>query len=144
MRAAEDRGERLHGDTHDVVERLLRLQRHAAGLGVEPETGGRVVGVESLAHQPGVEASRRAELGDLLEEIIMRREKEGETRSECSERNAGVNSPANVFQRIGKRERDFLYCGRTGLPHVIAGDRDRIEVHLFFRDETEDVGNQSQ
>ena len=37
LRAAADRGERLQRDAHDVVERLLRRQRDAAGLGVEAQ-----------------------------------------------------------------------------------------------------------
>ena len=37
LRAAADGGERLHRDAHDVVLGLLRRQRRAAGLGVEPQ-----------------------------------------------------------------------------------------------------------
>ena len=37
LRAAADRGEALQGDAHDVVLRLLRRQRDAAGLGVEAQ-----------------------------------------------------------------------------------------------------------
>ena len=37
LRAAADGGEALQRDAHDVVERLLRGQRDAAGLGVEAQ-----------------------------------------------------------------------------------------------------------
>ena len=37
LAAAQDGGERLHGDAHDVVLRLLGGQRAARGLGVEAQ-----------------------------------------------------------------------------------------------------------
>src|SRR5207302_10870390 len=70
LRAPADRRERLHGHARDVVLRLLRRQGRAAGLGVEAERLRLwVLGAEALAHDPGPEPSRGAELGDLLEEV---------------------------------------------------------------------------
>ena len=49
--AAAHGGEPLQRDAHDVVLRLLRGQRHAAGLGVEAQPPGPLVlGAEALAH----------------------------------------------------------------------------------------------
>ena len=49
--AAEHRGQRLNGDANDVVQRLLRLKRHPAGLRVKAQPAGGVVRVELLLHE---------------------------------------------------------------------------------------------
>ena len=93
LRAAEHRGQRLHRDPHDVVERLLRLQRDAAGLGVKPQPRRRVARTEPLAHEPGPEPARRAELGHLLEQVVVAGEEEREPRPEAVDREAGLDAP---------------------------------------------------
>src|SRR5438876_4030084 len=83
LRAAGDRGERLDRDAHDVVLRLLRRQRRAAGLRVEAQRERlRVRRAEPLAHHPRPQAPRRAELRNLLEEVVVRVEEEGEALAE--------------------------------------------------------------
>ena len=72
LRAAEDRRERLDRDAGQVVERLLRRQRHAGGLGVEAHPGrALVLGPVALGHQLRPDPARRPELGDLLEEVAV-------------------------------------------------------------------------
>ena len=67
---AQDRGQRLDRDAGQVVERLLRGQRDAGGLGVEAHPGrALVLGAVALGHEPVPDPARRAELGDLLEEV---------------------------------------------------------------------------
>ena len=53
LAAPEHRGERLHGDAHDVVFRLLRGQHAPGRLRVEAqrERAG-IAGAEAFAHQP--------------------------------------------------------------------------------------------
>ena len=88
LRAAEHRRQRLHRDAHDVVQRLLRLERDAARLRVKAQPAARVVRAEALAHEARVHAPRRAELRDLLEQVVVRREEEREPRRESRRRRA--------------------------------------------------------
>jgi hypothetical protein len=94
LRAAEHRGQRLHRHAHHVVERLLRLQRHAAGLRVEAQPRARVRRAEALAHEARVQPARRAELRDLLEQVVVRREEERQARRERVHR-----EPASTARR---------------------------------------------
>src|SRR4051794_20720287 len=77
--AAADGGERLNGNTHDVVVRLLRRQRRAPGLRMEAE--GPRLGIrraETLTHDACPQPARGPELRHLLEEVVVRVEEEGE------------------------------------------------------------------
>jgi hypothetical protein len=77
LRPAEHRGERLIGDAHDVVERLLRRQRDAGRLAVEAHhPRARLFGLIALAHVPRPDAPGRPQLRDLLEEVVVNVPKE--------------------------------------------------------------------
>ena len=83
LRAAQHRGERLERGADDVVQRLGLGQGGRRGLAVEaqPHRLG-LRRAEALLHDPGVDAPGRAELGDLLEEVGLGHEVEGEPRRE--------------------------------------------------------------
>src|SRR5205807_9675368 len=95
---AEHRGERLQRYAHDVVVRLLRRERDARGLRVRAHEQGplilRVVAAFDLArpNPPG-----RAELRDLLEEIVVNVEEERKMRDEIVDAQAGINAPFPVL-----------------------------------------------
>ena len=79
LRAAEHRGQRLQRHAHDVVVGLLRGQRAAGRLRVEAQLlRARVGRAEPLAHDARPQPPRRAELRDLLEEIVVGVEEERE------------------------------------------------------------------
>ena len=89
LRPAENGGERLERDADDVVLDLLRRQRAAGRLRVEAEQHRALAPrAEPLLHDPGPEAPRRAELRDLLEEVVVHAEEEGEARREIVDRQA--------------------------------------------------------
>jgi hypothetical protein len=71
--SAQYRRQRLHGGPHHVVKRLTRLQCDTAGLSVEPEPAGHIIGVEPLAHEAGPETSGSPKLGGLLEQVAVGR-----------------------------------------------------------------------
>src|SRR6185503_11488952 len=96
LRSTEDGSERLHGHAHDVVERLLRLQRDATGLGVESHLGARIVRLEAITHEPRIEAASGAELGDLLEQIVVRSEEEREARREVIDLQTGRSGAGHI------------------------------------------------
>ena len=109
LRAAEDRRHRLQRGAHDVVLRLLRRERRAAGLGVEPQHRARGSfapnrSVMIRAHMP----PGGPELRDLLEEVHVAREEEREPRREVVDRQPGVDRRLHVGDGVGQRERDLL------------------------------------
>ena len=136
---------RLQRNADDVVGGLLRRQRAAGGLGVEAQlVRARIGGAVTVAHQPGPEPPRGAELGDLLEEVVVGVEEEREARAERVDVEARRQARLDVGAGVGQRERHFLDRGRAGLTDVVAADRDRVPLrHLAFA-ERDDVGDDPQ
>ena len=129
LRAAAHRRERLDRDSHDVVLRLLRGERRAACLRVEAKRdGARVRRAEAIAHDLRPEAARRAELRDLLEEVVVRVEEEREALAEGIRREAGGDGCFAVGDAVRERERELLRGARSRLADVVPGDRDRVPL----------------
>ena len=95
----------------------MRAQGHAL-LGLRPE----------ILHQPRPEQARGAQLRDLHEEIHADGEEEGKTRREGVDVEAGRDAGAHIFNAVGERVAQFEIGRGAGLLHVIAGDRDRVEL----------------
>ena len=127
LRAAADRREALQRDAHDVVGRLLRGQRDAAGLRVEADhLRLRVLGAEAVAHVLRPQLARGAELRDLLEDVVVAVEEEGQAGGEVVDVEPGVDRRLHVGHAVGERERDLLHRRAALLAEVVAGDRDRV------------------
>ena len=111
LHAAEDRGHRLVGDPDDVVVRLRSVERGAAGDAAEAEhrrlVRGRAV---ALPDDRRPAAAARPVLGDLLEEVAVRVEEEGDLRRELVDRHpaAGEHVVA-VGDAVGEGERHLLH-----------------------------------
>src|SRR3990170_3988936 len=83
LHPAEDGSEPLDRRPDDVHLRLLCGEGHARGLRVEPEEPGtRVLRAEGVPHLPRPDPPRGAVLRDLLEEVVVRVEEEGQARRE--------------------------------------------------------------
>ena len=122
-----DRRERLDRHAHDVVLRLLRGERRAARLRVEAERErARVRRAEAVAHDLRPEPARRAELRDLLEEVVVRVEEEGEPRAEVVGRQPRVDRGLRVGDPVREREGELLRSRRARLADVVPRDRDRV------------------
>src|SRR5215208_739544 len=105
LRPAEDGGERLEGCTGDVVVRLLGGERDTGCLGVEAhEQTALVLRTVLLLHHGSPDAPRGAELGDLLEEVYVRVEKEGEARSEVVHVEARLDASLHVREAVREGE----------------------------------------
>src|SRR5829696_5592488 len=142
--AAAHRGEALERDAHDVVLRLLRGQRDAAGLGVESQRLGlRVLRPEALAHDPRPHPAHGAELGHLLEDVVVAVEEERQARAEVVDLEPGVDRALDVGDAVGQRERDLLDRRAALLAHVVAGDRDRVPLRHPLAAVGEQVGGQA-
>ena len=67
-------------------------------------------------------------------------------KNESRPANASTSSPraervAHVLETVGERERELLHRGRARLLHVVAGDRDRVELRHVLRRVLDDVGD---
>src|SRR6187402_1690940 len=106
LRAAEDGGERLNRDPHDVVVRLLRGQRAPRGLRMEAQLHRTRIGrAETIAADEGPQPPGGPELGDLFEEVVVRVEEEGESLAEAVDVQARLSRRFDVGDRVRKRER---------------------------------------
>src|SRR5665213_2545069 len=86
-----------------------------------------ILGAVPVAHDVRPNGPCRAELGDLLEEVVMGVEEETESRREAVYRQAPFESPVNIFDSVAQREGKFLNRGRSSLSDVIAANRNRIK-----------------
>ncbi len=131
-------------DAHDVVLGLLRRQRDAAGLRVEAQHRRlRVRRAEALAHDVRPHAPRRAELGDLLEDVVVAVEEERQARRELVDVQALVDRRLHVGDAGGQREGDLLHRRAALLAEVVAGDRDRVPARHVLVAVLEQVGRQA-
>ncbi len=118
---------------HHVVLRLLGGQCGTGRLGVEAQRPGfGVFGLETLAHDPGPQAPRGAELGDFFQQVVVRVEEERQLRGEVVHIQTGFQRGFHVGDAVGERESHFLHGGRAGLADVVARDGDGVPVGDFF------------
>ena len=102
--------------------------------------GPRTCDTEPLQHEARPESPGRPELCDLINEVVVRGEKKGHPLSNRVGRHATCATGVDIGQPVGKRERDLLYGGRSGLSDVIAADRDGVPQGQLARAIAEDVG----
>jgi len=99
--------------------------------------------VKAAPHDSGVEAPRRAKLGNLLEQIAVCRKEEGQARRERINREPGLDRARHVLNRVSERKGELLDRGGASFANMISGNRDRIPVRHIIRAETENLGDQS-
>ena len=121
--------ERLQRDADEVDLGLLSRQRRAARLGMEAEhQAALVLGAKAIAHEARPHPACRTKLRDLLEDIVVRIEEEGQAWREGVNVEPTINCSLDVGEAVGERKRQLLNRRRTGLADVIPGDRDRVET----------------
>ena len=82
-----------------------------------------------------------AHLRHFHEEIHADRPEEREARREAVDIEAGGDAGPHIFEPVGQRIGEFEIGGRSGLLHVIARDRDRVEFRHLLAGIGEDVGD---
>jgi hypothetical protein len=88
----------------------------------------RVLRAEAVAHDARPQAARGAELGDLLEEVVVRVEEEAQLRRELVDVEPRGERGFDVGDAVGQREGDLLRGGAAGLADVVAADRDGVPL----------------
>ena len=140
---AEHRSERLDRGADDVHLGLLRGQRDAGRLRVEAhQPGARVAGAEAVAQLARPDPPGGAVLRDLLEEVEVGVEEEGQARREVVDVEPALDRPLDVGEAVREREGELLRRGRAGLADVVAGDRDRMPLRQLRRAVLDHVGDE--
>ena len=122
-------GQRLERRPDDVVVGLLRGERHAGGLGVKPQLPRpRILGLEAVAHHTRPDPAGGAVLRDLLEEVAVGVEEEGDARRERVHVEPGVDPVLHVLDPVAQRECQLLRGRRPRLPDVVPAHRDRVPL----------------
>ena len=129
-----DRAQRLQRGP-DVVERhLLRVQRPARRLDVVLELLAPLVGAVAVPHRDRPDATgHAAEHGVLGVHAV--REEEAEVGREVVDVHAAREVRLDVGEAVRQRERELRDRVRARLGHVVAGDRDAVEVAHLVGDE---------
>ena len=92
-------------------------------------------------HALGPDAARGAHLGDLEIEVHADAPEEGEPTGELVDVHALRERGAHVVEPVRDREGQLLDRRRPGFLHVVAGDRDRVELRHLLRRVLDDVGH---
>ena len=141
LSVAESGAHSFDASTAYVVEGVLLGERPARGLRVctQGERFG-VLGVE-LLHNLGPEHTRGTHLGYFHEIVHADSPEERQARSERVDIHAGVHTCAEVFETVGEGVGKLDVAGSAGFLHVIARNRDRVELRHVLRGILEDVGD---
>ena len=92
-------------------------------------------------HQLRPQQPAGAQLRDLHEEVHPDRPEERQPRRERVDVEPGPEAGPQVLDAVGQRVGQLEVGGRPGLLHVVAGDRDRVELRHPPGGEPEDVGD---
>ena len=101
LRPAKHRRQRLDRGADDIVVRVLLGQRHAAGLAMRAQQLRLLRLGAKVAHDPRPQGARRAQLGDLHEQVHADAEEEAQARRESVD-----------VEPVGLRRRAHIPCRR--------------------------------
>src|SRR2546425_11779772 len=93
---------------------------------------------------PRPDATRRAKLCDLLEEIVVDVPEDRKPRRKLIDIEASRNSALDIREPVGESERELLRCSRSRLANVVAGNRNRIPLRNVSRGPLETIDDQSE
>ena len=106
--------------------------------------GAWVLRLEALAHDARPEAARGAKLGDLLEQVVVRVQKEREARRDVVHGEPAGSRGFHIGDAVRQREGHLLNGGRARLADVIAADGNRVPFRGALVAIGEDICNQAQ
>ena len=99
---------------------------------------------EAVVHDRGPHPAGGAELRDLLEEIVVDVEEEGQAGAELIDVESPPHGRVDVGDAVGEREAELLGGRTTCLAHVVAADRDRVPARNVLGAEGEHVGDDAE
>ena len=87
------------------------------------------------------EATCSTHLSDLHEVVHPDSPEEGQTRSELIDRDTSSDTSLEVLETVSERVSHLDVCRSTSFLHVVARDRDRVELRHVLRRVLEDVSD---
>src|SRR5262245_21478393 len=90
-----------------------------------------VLRAEAVAHDSGPEFPGGAELRNLLEEVAVRIEEEGDAWGEVVDVEPGIDAVLDVLNAVAQGEGQFLQRRRARLADVISADRHGVPARDF-------------
>ena len=111
LHAGERGAERLVGDAHHVVQRLLRRERAAERVDEDVDRGLALGHAVALVQDPRPQPPRRAQLRRLLEHVDARREEEEEPVRERRHVDTAADGLVEVRDAVGGRDPDLVDRG---------------------------------
>src|SRR5439155_5013103 len=94
--------------------------------------------LEPVAHHMRPDSTRRAVLRDLLEEIAVRVEEEGQPRREGIDVESGVDAVLHILDAVAQREGELLRGGGARFADVVPAHRDGVPARHTLDAEGED------
>ena len=132
---------RLNRGTHHVVVRILLGQAPAAGLAVGAQHQRlRIFRIE-LFHDAAPQQARRTHLGNFQVEVHANSPEEGQTASEGIYVHALRQGGLHILFTVGQSEGQLQRLVGTRLLHVVATDRDGVELGHVLAGVLDDVTN---
>ena len=143
LRAAQYGRHRLQRRADHVDVGLLRGQGGAGGLGVETQHPGPLIfRAEPVPHQFCIQPARGSEFGDLLEEVVMRVEKERKPRRKRIDVETRRQSRFDIGDGIGESEGHFLNRCGSGFPDMVTADGNGIPFWQMACAKLDGVGDE--
>ena len=139
LRSPLSRRHSLDAGARHIVEHILRREAPSAGLAMGAQRERALVFGSEASHQLRPQHARGAHLGDLHEEVHPDGPEEREPWREGIDIEPRRDSRLHILDAVGECVGEFEIGGRARLLHVIAGDRDRIELRHALRCVGEDV-----
>ena len=141
LRVAEGRAHGFDAGARDVVEGVLLGERPSAGLRVRAQRETlRILRVE-LFDDFRPQHSGGTHLGNFHEVVFADGPEEGEARRELVYLEAGLFAFAEVFETVREGVGHFEVRRGARFLHVVAGNRDAVELRHVLRGVREDVAD---
>ena len=122
-----------------IVEHILRRKTPSARLAMGSQRQRTLILRRKTLHELRPDHPRRAHLGHFHEKIHAYGPEEGKPWRELVDVEPRLNARLRIFKTIGQRIGKFKISGRSRFLHVIAGNRNRIELRHMGRGIFEDV-----
>ena len=138
---AESRAHSLHRRAGHVVERILRGERPTGRLAVGTQSHRLVVGAAHLLDDLRPEHASRAHLRDFHEVVLADSPEEGQTLRKGVDLQAGLDTGADILEAVGQRVAELDVRRSAGFLHMVAGNRDAVELRHIVRGVLENIAD---
>src|SRR5581483_7878763 len=127
LRAAQDCCEGLNGGACDIIFRMLCCERYSGCLGMTAQhPGARIFCTVAFAHQACPQAATRPKLGDLLKEVVVHIEEEGEAWRELVDLESTLEGSFHIGQSIGQCKSKLLNGGGSCFTDMVTTNADGV------------------